>query len=88
MPGFDLAKACDEAFRANPGADGMILLKHGIFTWSEDPRESYEKMIAAIDKAERRIARGNPRPFMVVQPAARCTAAQIAPVLRGAIAIR
>ena len=88
MPGFDLAKACDEAFRANPGADGMILLKHGIFTWSEDPRESYEKMIAAIDKAERRIARGNPRPFMVVQPAAPlATAAQIAPVLRGAIAI-
>ncbi|MGF6174515.1 bifunctional aldolase/short-chain dehydrogenase [Ensifer sp. 4252] len=88
MPGFDLAKACDEAFRANPGADGMILLKHGIFTWSEDPRESYEKMIAAIDKAERRIARGNPRPFTVVQPATQlATAAQIAPVLRGAIAI-
>lgn len=88
MPGFDLAKACDEAFRANPGADGMILLKHGIFTWSEDPRESYEKMIAAIDKAERRIARGNPQPFtMVEQASPRATAAEIAPVLRGAIAI-
>ncbi|OCP35859.1 bifunctional aldolase/short-chain dehydrogenase [Ensifer sp. LC163] len=88
MPGFDLAKACDEAFRANPGADGMILLKHGIFTWSEDPRESYEKMIAAIDKAEQRIARGNPRPFAVVKQAASlATAAEIAPVLRGAIAI-
>ncbi|NVD42316.1 bifunctional aldolase/short-chain dehydrogenase [Ensifer sp. HO-A22] len=88
MPGFDLAKACDEAFRANPGADGMILLKHGIFTWSEDPRESYEKMIAAIDKAERRIARGNPRPFKTVeQTGSLATAAQIAPVLRGAIAI-
>ncbi|NRP22611.1 4-formylbenzenesulfonate dehydrogenase TsaC1/TsaC2 [Ensifer adhaerens] len=88
MPGFDLAKACDAAFRANPGADGMILLKHGIFTWSEDPRESYEKMIAAIDKAERRIARGNPRPFKTVEQAASlATAAEIAPVLRGAIAI-
>ncbi|MFK0274813.1 bifunctional aldolase/short-chain dehydrogenase [Ensifer sp. NPDC090286] len=88
MPGFDLAKACDEAFRADPTADGMILLKHGIFTWSEDPRESYEKMIAAIDRAERRIAEGNPRPFVQVkQPTALATAAEIAPVLRGAIAI-
>ena len=88
MPGFDLAKACDEAFRADPTADGMILLKHGIFTWSEDPRESYEKMIAAIDWAERRIAKGNPRPFVqVTQPAALASAAEIAPILRGAIAI-
>jgi rhamnose utilization protein RhaD (predicted bifunctional aldolase and dehydrogenase)/NAD(P)-dependent dehydrogenase (short-subunit alcohol dehydrogenase family) len=88
MPGFDLAKACDEAFRAHPTADGMILLKHGIFTWSEDPRESYEKMIAAIEKAERRIAEGNPRPFVQVkQPAALASAAEIAPVLRGAIAM-
>ena len=88
MPGFDLAKACDEAFRADPTADGMILLKHGIFTWSEDPRESYEKMIAAIDRAERRIAKGNPRPFVqVTQPAALASAAEIAPILRGAIAI-
>ncbi|MGO4623022.1 bifunctional aldolase/short-chain dehydrogenase [Ensifer sp. 2YAB10] len=88
MPGFDLAKACDEAYRADPTADGMILLKHGIFTWSEDPRESYEKMIAAIDKAERRIAKGNPRPFVQVrQPSGLATAAEIAPILRGAIAI-
>uniref|UniRef100_UPI003F492BEB bifunctional aldolase/short-chain dehydrogenase n=1 Tax=Ensifer adhaerens TaxID=106592 RepID=UPI003F492BEB len=88
MPGFDLAKACDEAFRADPTADGMILLKHGIFTWSEDPREAYEKMIAAIDMAERRIAKGNPRPFVQAkQPAAIASAAEIAPILRGAVAI-
>lgn len=88
MPGFDLAKACDVAFRANPGGDGMILLKHGIFTWSEDPREAYEKMIAAIDKAERRLAGGNPKPFRSVSiPGELATAADIAPILRGAIAI-
>ncbi len=88
MPGFDLAKACDEAFRADPTADGMILLKHGIFTWSEDPREAYEKMIVAIDMAERRIAKGNPRPFVQAkQPAAIASAAEIAPILRGAVAI-
>ncbi len=88
MPGFDLAKACDAAFKANPGGDGMILLKHGIFTWSEDPRTSYEDMIANIDAAEKRIAKGNPRPFRgVTLPQKIATAAEIAPILRGAIAL-
>ncbi|MCD7107934.1 bifunctional aldolase/short-chain dehydrogenase [Rhizobium sp. DKSPLA3] len=88
MPGFDLAKACDAAFKANPSGDGMILLKHGIFTWSEDPRASYEDMIAKIDAAEKRIAEGNPRPFRgVTLPQKIATAAEIAPILRGAIAL-
>ncbi|PYE42969.1 rhamnose utilization protein RhaD (predicted bifunctional aldolase and dehydrogenase) [Rhizobium sp. PP-F2F-G20b] len=88
MPGFDLAKACDAAFKANPGGDGMILLKHGIFTWSEDPRTSYEDMIAKIDAAEKRIAKGNPKPFKgVTLPQTIATAAEIAPILRGAIAL-
>ncbi|KQS59375.1 short-chain dehydrogenase [Rhizobium sp. Leaf371] len=88
MPGFDLAKACDAAFKANPGGDGMILLKHGIFTWSEDPRTSYEDMIAKIDAAERRIAEGRPKPFRgVTLPPKIASAAEIAPILRGAIAL-
>lgn len=88
MPGFDLAKVCDAAFRANPAGDGMILLKHGIFTWSEDPREAYEAMIAMIDKAEQRLARGNARPFAgVTLPATIAPAEAIAPILRGAISI-
>ncbi|PYE23481.1 rhamnose utilization protein RhaD (predicted bifunctional aldolase and dehydrogenase) [Rhizobium sp. PP-CC-3A-592] len=88
MPGFDLAKACDAAFKANPGGDGMILLKHGIFTWSEDPRTSYEDMIAKIDAAEKRIAKGHPKPFQgVTLPQKIATAAEIAPILRGAIAL-
>ena len=88
MPGFDLAKACDAAFRAQPKGDGMILLKHGIFTFSDDPREAYEAMIAMIDKAERRLARGRPMPFVHASaPAPGAGAAAIAPILRGALAI-
>ncbi|MFB2552756.1 bifunctional aldolase/short-chain dehydrogenase [Ensifer soli] len=88
MPGFDLAKACDAAFKANPKGDGMILLKHGIFTWSEDPRTSYEDMIEKIDRAEKRIARGNPKPFKsIAVPGGLASAAEIAPILRGALAI-
>lgn len=88
MPGFDLAKACDAAFRAQPKGDGMILLKHGIFTFSDDPREAYEAMIAMIDKAEKRLAHGNPKPFRgIALPPAVADAAAVAPILRGAIAI-
>ena len=88
MPGFDLAKACDAAFRANPDGDGMILLKHGIFTWSEDPRKSYEEMIEKIDRAERRIAQGRAKPFKsIAVPERLASAADIAPILRGAIAL-
>jgi len=91
MPGFDLSKACLKAFSARPDAPGMILLKHGIFTWSDDPREAYENMIAAIDRAEKRIAEGRPRPFgsASAKPvtATLASAADIAPILRGAIAL-
>ncbi len=91
MPGFDLSKACLKAFSARPDAPGMILLKHGIFTWSDDPREAYENMIAAIDRAEKRIAEGRPRPFGTAsagQPGAKlASVSDIAPILRGAIAL-
>jgi rhamnose utilization protein RhaD (predicted bifunctional aldolase and dehydrogenase)/NAD(P)-dependent dehydrogenase (short-subunit alcohol dehydrogenase family) len=88
MPGFVLAKACDAAFRSDPGAPGMILLKHGIFTWSDDPRESYEAMIETIDQAEKRLARGKAKPFAVSTPRETlASAADIAPIIRGAIAV-
>ncbi len=88
MPGFDLARAVDVAFRAQPNGDGMILLKHGIFTFSDDPRQAYEDMIAKIDVAEKRLARGRSRPFgAVVPPAAPIPGvADVAPILRGALA--
>lgn len=91
MPGFDLSKACLKAFSERPDAPGMILLKHGIFTWSEDPRVAYENMIESIDRAEKRIALGNQHPFGRASTADRkdklASIADIAPILRGAIAL-
>src|SRR5690606_5567194 len=56
-----------------------------------DPREAYENMIAAIDRAEKRIAQGKPRPFgpaSAAQPVkAMASVADIAPILRGAITL-
>ena len=88
MPGFALAKTCERMFAAAPTRAGMILLKHGIFTFHDDPRDSYEQMIAMIDKAERRAARGRAHPFSAIElPSRLASADEIAPILRGAIAL-
>jgi rhamnose utilization protein RhaD (predicted bifunctional aldolase and dehydrogenase)/NAD(P)-dependent dehydrogenase (short-subunit alcohol dehydrogenase family) len=89
MPGFDLAKVCAKALAAAPGATSMILMQHGVFTWSDDPRESYEAMIELVDRAERRLAQGRPRPFSPApQPARLASLAEIMPILRGRLAQR
>jgi rhamnose utilization protein RhaD (predicted bifunctional aldolase and dehydrogenase)/NAD(P)-dependent dehydrogenase (short-subunit alcohol dehydrogenase family) len=88
MPGFALAKTCERMFAEAPTRAGMILLKHGAFTFHDDPRDSYEQMIAMIDKAERRAARGRAHPFSATKlPDQLASAAEIAPILRGAIAL-
>lgn len=54
MPGFKLARLCAETFprEAHAGTAGMILLKHGIFTFGDDARTSYERMIELVGRAE------------------------------------
>jgi rhamnose utilization protein RhaD (predicted bifunctional aldolase and dehydrogenase)/NAD(P)-dependent dehydrogenase (short-subunit alcohol dehydrogenase family) len=54
MPGFDLARLCAELFvkQQNANTVGMVLLKHGIFSFGDDARESYERMIQLVAKAE------------------------------------
>jgi len=54
MPGFDLARACAQALaqQAGPQTIGMVLLNHGIFSFGQSARESYERMIALVDRAE------------------------------------
>ena len=54
MPGFDLARLCAERFAAEAGANtiGMVLLNHGIFSFGQDAKESYERMIALVGRAE------------------------------------
>jgi rhamnose utilization protein RhaD (predicted bifunctional aldolase and dehydrogenase)/NAD(P)-dependent dehydrogenase (short-subunit alcohol dehydrogenase family) len=55
MPGFDLARLCAERFprQAGPRTVGMVLLKHGIFSFGATAKESYERMIYLVDLAER-----------------------------------
>src|SRR5437588_819171 len=54
MPGFDLAKVCARKFQAEakPATIGIVLLNHGIFSFSATAEESYGRMIALVDRAE------------------------------------
>lgn len=58
MPGFILAK---EIYKMTQGMDwdkmeGMILMNHGVFTFHHEAKESYEKMIDIVAKAEEYLA--------------------------------
>jgi rhamnose utilization protein RhaD (predicted bifunctional aldolase and dehydrogenase)/NAD(P)-dependent dehydrogenase (short-subunit alcohol dehydrogenase family) len=88
MPGFLLAKAAAEIFETDPAVEGLVLLKHGIFTFGDTAREAYERMIAAVSQAEERLARRPRAVFAPARlPAAIAGAAETAPILRGACAI-
>lgn len=56
MPGFALAKAALAAFEKQPEVEGMVLLKHGVFTFGDTARQAYDRMIAVVSAAENRIA--------------------------------
>ncbi|MBW8637673.1 bifunctional aldolase/short-chain dehydrogenase [Hoeflea sp. WL0058] len=87
-PGFELAKAAADVFDENPQVEGLILDKHGIFTFGDTARQAYDRMIAAINEAEAYIAENGKPPFTprTDLPANPASALQIAPVLRGAVA--
>lgn len=87
MPGFILAKACAHYLAQNPDATSMVLIKHGIFTWSDDAHEAYEDMITLVDRAEQRLAQGNSKPFTpITLPQSIAKPHEFAPILRGALA--
>ena len=54
MPGFELAKVCARQFKAEakPSTIGMVLLKHGLFSFGESAEESYGRMISLVERAE------------------------------------
>jgi len=49
-PGFELALLIEKAVQDNPGADGVILGGHGLFTWGMTQRECYLNSVNTIDQ--------------------------------------
>ena len=88
MPGFLLAKKAAEIYEAAPAVEGLVLLKHGVFSFGADAREAYERMIAIVSVAEERLTRERRQVFMPARlPDAVAPAAEVAPTLRGLCAL-
>src|SRR5437763_15682683 len=89
MPGFLLAKKAAEVFEADPAVHGLVLLKHGVFSFGDSAHEAYERMIAIVTLAEERLARGRKSLFAAAAlPSSVAGLAQVAPIVRGACALR
>lgn len=90
--GFPLAIAVSHAYEQQPDAEGIVVAKHGLFTFADDARTAYERHIAIVDACERFIAAR--RPDRLVTPHYRGAtapadlAAEAAPLLRGLLAER
>src|SRR5262245_2113686 len=89
IPGFALANLAAQVYEARPDVEGLVLHKHGIFTFGDTAREAYERMIAHVTRAEQRLAKGRRNVFAAAGlPKGLASAAEVAPIIRGACAVR
>jgi rhamnose utilization protein RhaD (predicted bifunctional aldolase and dehydrogenase)/NAD(P)-dependent dehydrogenase (short-subunit alcohol dehydrogenase family) len=88
MPGFGLAKAAAQVFDADPSVEGLILVKHGIFSFGANARQSYERMIALVTSAETWLRKNRKRELVSAKlPARPARLADVAPIVRGACSV-
>ena len=84
MPGFALAKKAAEVFEKNPAVEGLILDKHGIFTFGDDACQAYERMIEFVTLAEERLRKKSNTKFPGAKlPDRIASLTDVAPIIRG-----
>ena len=91
-PGFELALLIERAVKDSPGAEGLILGGHGLFTWGMTQRDCYLNSIHTIDQMGEFILRHQSNKGSIFGgiehgPAQgrKHIATQILPALRGAV---
>ncbi|MDQ7046187.1 MAG: class II aldolase/adducin family protein [Sulfurovum sp.] len=70
MPGFILAQKIYEMIQGDfdwGNCEGIILHNHGIFTFDDDAKKSYDKMIEAVSKAEVFLEKNAPIVFEEIE---------------------
>src|SRR5947207_1923025 len=88
-PGFGLAKAAATTFDKNPKVEGLILDKHGIFSFGASAQDSYERMIELVSRAEERLAKNRKAVFVTAQlPQQVAPNGDVAPIVRGACSLK
>ncbi len=89
-PGFRLAQAAARCFEANPGSTAMVWMRHGLLTWGDTARASYEMTVELISLAEEYIARRSRRAAVTIPGTPLDKAFErlqrAAPVVRGLLA--
>ena len=84
MPGFDLAKKINEVYSKKPNINCLILLNHGIFTFADDAKKSYDLMIKYVSDAEKAINKLKTKKIKQIKRyKTKFSAHEIAPILRG-----
>lgn len=95
-PGFTLSKWIGAKVRENPNIECVVMGKHGLVTWSDDPKTCYDNSIRIIQEAQDYIdskSKGK-RVFgdLKVQPLVKEKRdeimAEVLPVIRGAVSSR
>ncbi len=95
-PGFTLSKWIGQKVIDNPDIECVVMGKHGLVTWSDDPKQCYDNSIRIIQEAEDYIAekRKGKRVFgdlnipAVDDKQREDILAQILPSIRGAVSSR
>jgi rhamnulose-1-phosphate aldolase/alcohol dehydrogenase len=87
IPGFALAKAVADVFDKHPKAEGLVLLQHGIFTMGDTAEQAYGRMIEFVTMAEERLKLQRKSLVQAKLPPNLASVPEIAPILRGAVAI-
>ena len=89
-PGFDLGLKLEAKYNENPGQRGIVLGGHGLFTWGDTAKESYETTLEIIQKATDYLAEhasdapfGGERMTPLDESARRAYAEALMPTLRG-----
>lgn len=89
-PGFPLARQVAEALPKVPQARAMVWEHHGIVVWGDTARQSYDRMIELVSRAEQYLAEAAPaRTYSRTDESAEISdrrLARLAPVLRGLLA--
>ncbi len=89
-PGFELAKEASKAREAFPAAIGMVWMHHGLVTWGETARESYERTVKLVAAAEHylegKAARSLTVSVSTPVETAEARLEQVAPIVRGLLA--
>ena len=91
-PGFTLSQQIGAAVRDNPGLEAVVMGKHGLVTWGDTAKESYDKTLNIIGEAQAYLdAHRETQPFggaaVVTMPDLEADAllTEILPVLRGSM---